>query len=57
MFAVIPNNLWWDQMPVDCASLGLLPEGGSALQRFSMNGFGDTLFPGHECIDADVKSL
>lgn len=49
----------YDEMKclVDCASLGLLPEGGSALQHFSMNGFGDTLFPGHECIDADVKSL
>lgn len=44
-------------MPVDRTSLGLLPEGGRALQHFSTNGFGDTLLPGQECIDADVKSL
>lgn len=33
----------------------LLTEGRSALQHFSVNDFGDTLFPRQECIDTDVK--
>lgn len=27
------------------------------MQHFSVNDFGDTLFPRHECIDTDVKNL
>lgn len=53
IFDVISNNMVKRNVCV-CNSLALLPERWSTL-HFSVNGFGGTLFPRHECIDTDVK--
>lgn len=52
--------LWWQLFSfaywkANFAYFAPLTEGESTLPQFSVNGFGETLFPRHECIDTDVK--